>query len=186
MLLEKPVLTNELYAMYVKNIRCEKGLFIQIECINILWKTCISHSISFSESRVLDPRCDHILDQGTCRDYNIYWYYDKQANACAQFWYGGCGGNDNRYQTEDECKKTCVLFRTGNFCRFWTANVHVLFFIHIFLSCLQQDKTVWGSQKVDSTTLQSTVRYFNVMHCVCWVQKIISCTFWKLTQMHLL
>ncbi|XP_056283164.1 collagen, type XXVIII, alpha 2a [Pseudoliparis swirei] len=65
------------------------------------------------ESRVLDPRCDHILDQGTCRDYNIYWYYDKQANACAQFWYGGCGGNDNRYQTEDECKKTCVLFRTA-------------------------------------------------------------------------
>uniref|UniRef100_A0A8C3AW68 Collagen alpha-1(XXVIII) chain n=1 Tax=Cyclopterus lumpus TaxID=8103 RepID=A0A8C3AW68_CYCLU len=70
------------------------------------------------QSRVLDPRCDHNLDQGTCRDYNIYWYYDKQANACAQFWYGGCGGNDNRYETEDECKKTCVLFRTGNFCRF--------------------------------------------------------------------
>ncbi|XP_068428785.1 collagen, type XXVIII, alpha 2a [Clinocottus analis] len=65
------------------------------------------------ESRVLDPRCAHNLDQGTCRNYNIHWYYDKQANACAQFWYGGCGGNDNRYETESECKKTCVLFRTG-------------------------------------------------------------------------
>ncbi|XP_051815214.1 collagen, type XXVIII, alpha 2a [Acanthochromis polyacanthus] len=61
----------------------------------------------------LDPRCNLSLDQGTCRDYSIRWYYDKQANSCAQFWYGGCGGNDNRYETEDECKKTCVLYRTA-------------------------------------------------------------------------
>lgn len=65
-----------------------------------------------------DPRCNLSLDQGTCRNYSIHWYYDKQANSCAQFWYGGCGGNDNRYETEEECKKTCVLLRTGNFLRF--------------------------------------------------------------------
>ncbi|XP_023259297.1 collagen alpha-1(XXVIII) chain-like isoform X1 [Seriola lalandi dorsalis] len=65
------------------------------------------------EAPLLDPRCKLNLDQGSCRDYSIRWYYDKQANACAQFWYGGCGGNDNRYETEDECKKTCVLFRTA-------------------------------------------------------------------------
>ncbi|KAM6979211.1 collagen, type XXVIII, alpha 2a [Tautogolabrus adspersus] len=63
------------------------------------------------EAPVLDPRCHLTLSQGTCRNYSIRWYYDKQANACAQFWYGGCGGNDNNYETEDECKKTCVLFR---------------------------------------------------------------------------
>uniref|UniRef100_A0A4W6FKS4 Collagen alpha-1(XXVIII) chain n=1 Tax=Lates calcarifer TaxID=8187 RepID=A0A4W6FKS4_LATCA len=67
------------------------------------------------EAPLLDPRCNLSLDQGTCRDYSIRWYYDKQANACAQFWYGGCGGNDNRYESEDECKKACVLFRTGKF-----------------------------------------------------------------------
>uniref|UniRef100_A0A3Q3KYP7 Collagen alpha-1(XXVIII) chain n=1 Tax=Mastacembelus armatus TaxID=205130 RepID=A0A3Q3KYP7_9TELE len=68
------------------------------------------------ESARLEPRCSLSLDQGTCRDYIIQWYYDKQANACAQFWYGGCGGNNNRYETEEECKKTCVRFRTGNLC----------------------------------------------------------------------
>lgn len=65
--------------------------------------------MSLSEVSSLDPRCSLSLDQGPCRNYTIHWYYDKQANSCAQFWYGGCGGNDNRYETEEECKKTCVV-----------------------------------------------------------------------------
>ncbi|KAM4559093.1 collagen, type XXVIII, alpha 2a [Odontesthes bonariensis] len=60
-----------------------------------------------------NPRCNLTLSQGTCREYVIRWYYDAHANACAQFWYGGCGGNDNRYETEDECKKTCVSLKTA-------------------------------------------------------------------------
>ncbi|XP_059822041.1 collagen, type XXVIII, alpha 2a [Hypanus sabinus] len=61
---------------------------------------------------VPDPLCQLQLDQGACRDYIIKWYYDMQANACAQFWYGGCGGNANRFDNEDKCRKTCVVFST--------------------------------------------------------------------------
>lgn len=76
---------------------------------------CISYHICPSEAPVIDPRCKLNLEQGPCRTYFIYWYYDMQANACAQFWYGGCQGNGNRFETEDECKDTCVLYRSGMF-----------------------------------------------------------------------
>ncbi|XP_078460509.1 uncharacterized protein LOC144724991 [Lampetra planeri] len=61
---------------------------------------------------LLDGRCGEPLDQGSCRNYIIKWYYDRQANACAQFWYGGCDGNRNRFDSENLCKKTCVFLRT--------------------------------------------------------------------------
>ncbi|XP_016414140.1 collagen alpha-1(XXVIII) chain-like [Sinocyclocheilus rhinocerous] len=69
--------------------------------------------VVIKESAPLGPLCLLSLSQGSCRDYVIRWYYDKQANACAQFWYGGCQGNENRFQTEEECKKTCVLTATA-------------------------------------------------------------------------
>ncbi|XP_036394931.1 collagen, type XXVIII, alpha 1b [Megalops cyprinoides] len=55
-----------------------------------------------------DPGCKQALDPGPCRQYVVKWYYDSTANACAQFWFGGCEGNRNRFDTEDNCRKTCV------------------------------------------------------------------------------
>uniref|UniRef100_A0A674N275 Collagen alpha-1(XXVIII) chain n=1 Tax=Takifugu rubripes TaxID=31033 RepID=A0A674N275_TAKRU len=75
----------------------------------VLSSSSSSSNTSTSSVSPLDPRCSLSLNQGPCRNYTIHWYYDKQANSCAQFWYGGCGGNDNRYETEEECKKTCVV-----------------------------------------------------------------------------
>ncbi|KAI5621691.1 collagen alpha-1(XXVIII) chain precursor [Silurus asotus] len=52
--------------------------------------------------------CTEGLDPGPCRSYEVKWYYDRLANACAQFWYGGCNGNNNRFNTQQSCVDACV------------------------------------------------------------------------------
>ncbi|ELK25326.1 Collagen alpha-4(VI) chain [Myotis davidii] len=46
--------------------------------------------------------------EGECQDYVLKWYYNMDKRACQQFWYGGCGGNANRFETKEECEVWCV------------------------------------------------------------------------------
>uniref|UniRef100_A0A8D2PPD4 BPTI/Kunitz inhibitor domain-containing protein n=1 Tax=Zosterops lateralis melanops TaxID=1220523 RepID=A0A8D2PPD4_ZOSLA len=41
-------------------------------------------------------------------NYILKWYYDKEQKMCGQFWYGGCGGNKNRFETQEECEFLCI------------------------------------------------------------------------------
>ncbi|KAK9961451.1 hypothetical protein ABG768_009239 [Culter alburnus] len=52
--------------------------------------------------------CLEPLDPGPCREYVVKWYFDPKANSCAQFWFGGCNGNKNRFDSEQTCRKSCV------------------------------------------------------------------------------
>ncbi|KAM6450855.1 collagen alpha-4(VI) chain-like [Liasis olivaceus] len=53
--------------------------------------------------------CSVDMDIGECEDYTLKWYYAKPRNMCFQFWYGGCGGNKNRFETQEECDALCVV-----------------------------------------------------------------------------
>uniref|UniRef100_A0A672FL64 Collagen, type XXVIII, alpha 1b n=1 Tax=Salarias fasciatus TaxID=181472 RepID=A0A672FL64_SALFA len=77
-------------------------LFRPILSCSFLSRPVLSRPVLFSEG------CAQPLDPGPCRDYVVRWYYDPQANACAQFWFGSCQGNANNFQSEDSCTSTCV------------------------------------------------------------------------------
>jgi papilin len=47
-------------------------------------------------------------ERGTCRNFTIQWFFDTEYCGCSRFWYGGCEGNNNRFESEDECKNSCV------------------------------------------------------------------------------
>uniref|UniRef100_A0A3P8U050 BPTI/Kunitz inhibitor domain-containing protein n=1 Tax=Amphiprion percula TaxID=161767 RepID=A0A3P8U050_AMPPE len=43
----------------------------------------------------------------TKRNYVLMWFYDSKRGVCFRFWYGGCGGNKNRFTTQKECENLC-------------------------------------------------------------------------------
>lgn len=52
--------------------------------------------------------CNMPQDAGPCRGYFIKYYYDKNVGRCGQFAYGGCGGNGNRFSSNEDCEAICM------------------------------------------------------------------------------
>ncbi|XP_025975021.1 putative Kunitz-type serine protease inhibitor [Dromaius novaehollandiae] len=44
---------------------------------------------------------------GPCRASFSRWYYSPANRTCKQFIYGGCQGNKNNYQKEEQCMRRC-------------------------------------------------------------------------------
>lgn len=52
--------------------------------------------------------CSLVQDPGSCADYTMMWFFDSDQRECSRFWFGGCGGNANRFATQQECEARCV------------------------------------------------------------------------------
>uniref|UniRef100_A0A452S6B0 BPTI/Kunitz inhibitor domain-containing protein n=1 Tax=Ursus americanus TaxID=9643 RepID=A0A452S6B0_URSAM len=46
-------------------------------------------------------------DSGLCRGYMTRYFYNNQSKKCEGFKYGGCLGNQNNFESLEQCKKTC-------------------------------------------------------------------------------
>lgn len=47
------------------------------------------------------------LEGGNCDAYFVRYGYDRTTGRCMEFVYGGCGGNDNNFDTLEACNMAC-------------------------------------------------------------------------------
>lgn len=78
--------------------------------IFVLYKSCF-HSAKTNDQLTLEfyfsVACFLPKIAGPCDGYYPSWYYDPNRRQCLQFIYGGCLGNNNKFQTLQECESLC-------------------------------------------------------------------------------
>lgn len=53
--------------------------------------------------------CFQAAETGDCQNYTARWYFDTKDELCRQFYYGGCGGNENNFADETSCLARCEI-----------------------------------------------------------------------------
>ncbi len=100
---------------------CPNGTTCQLEDV-----LCIREPCPPIARCVEDPAiCQLPVEPGPCRAAIPRWFFNSETNSCDDFIYGGCGGNENNFQTQGECREACgepnpcdtVLCRAHQECR---------------------------------------------------------------------
>ncbi|KAA8582323.1 hypothetical protein FQN60_009063 [Etheostoma spectabile] len=86
-----------------KSPQCSDGSDEQ-KCEDLGNKFRILLQIPVDEQKV---RCTEVPDTGSCRDSYTKWYYNPLQKDCFRFNYGGCNGNENRFESNEQCMRVC-------------------------------------------------------------------------------
>ena len=55
--------------------------------------------------------CAMRVDDGPCKAMIKRFFFNIHTQQCEEFIYGGCKGNQNRFETLEECKQKCTRGR---------------------------------------------------------------------------
>ncbi|XP_075556605.1 thrombin inhibitor hemalin-like [Dermacentor variabilis] len=68
---------------------------------------CQENCSAEKPARNFDKECRQAPDRGFCRAQQLMWWFNVESGRCEQFYYGGCGGNENKYETKEQCQENC-------------------------------------------------------------------------------
>ncbi|TRY78077.1 hypothetical protein TCAL_04229 [Tigriopus californicus] len=73
--------------------------------LSVLWTILLLSGWARAED---DDQCSLPKDAGRCRAMKPgYFYFNSETKRCESFFYSGCGGNENRFRSLQECHDTC-------------------------------------------------------------------------------
>ena len=85
---------------------CFKHGFAVTRC-ETFCSTCTSTGLAACTRRACLDTCSLPPESGLCDAYFPSYYFNRRTMLCERFVYGGCGGNDNRFRTAEECYRRC-------------------------------------------------------------------------------
>ena len=51
--------------------------------------------------------CKQEIETGSCTESHPRWGFNEQLRTCVPFYYSGCEGNSNSFETQEECESKC-------------------------------------------------------------------------------
>ncbi|KAI7805487.1 putative collagen alpha-6VI chain-like [Triplophysa rosa] len=86
------------------------------------------HTEEHEEDPAEPPKIKHDVcqldyDAGRCSEYSVKWYFNVHSGECLRFWYGGCEGNGNRFNTRKDCEIEPFFHYTKNLPIFLTRRI---------------------------------------------------------------
>lgn len=77
--------------------------------MKVFWTAILPiFSVIATSGRRMPDYCTFEPEEGNCRAAIRAWFYNFSAKSCQMFYHGGCNdGNENRFETQESCNKTC-------------------------------------------------------------------------------
>ncbi|XP_028413435.1 papilin-like [Dendronephthya gigantea] len=93
------------------------------QCERFYYGGCRGNRNNFKTKEFCEETCKTDRDlctlpavPGPCEAHIERYFYNSSTSKCEKFYYGGCEGNENNFETIMQCKKSCKHTATGNLC----------------------------------------------------------------------
>ncbi|XP_039456095.1 tissue factor pathway inhibitor a isoform X2 [Oreochromis aureus] len=88
---------------------------VLLSCLTRLGSCRKAHGVP-AEPVIFSELCALKDEPGPCRAIKDRYFFNVDSGRCELFEYGGCGGNQNNFETLEECEETCLVSDNKNPC----------------------------------------------------------------------